>query len=114
MIDSIKSWLVNVGLTKAGPIAIANGLTIIGGFAMAHAGMLAQYGVNYIDSWDASWLATHAISGHVLLIELDTTGIAMWALIGAAVTGFFRGGEHHVAVTVKGLPQDGSKPVVAQ
>jgi hypothetical protein len=108
--DAIKNWLVNVGLGKVGPMALTSFLAFIGTFAMAHANALEQYGVNYVASWDASWLTTHQISGAVLIIELDTTGTALWALIAALVIGFVRAGEHHVAVTAKGLPQDGSKP----
>lgn len=95
MIDQLKWYMVNVAMKKYAPIALMSGITALGTLMAAHAGMLEQWGVNYIASWDPSWLSSHAISGPILLIELDTTSTAVIAAIIAAITLFSRGVEHH-------------------
>lgn len=104
MLDQIKWYLVNVGIKKYAPVAMMSGLAALGALFAAHAGMLEQWGVNYIASWDASWLATHSISGPILLIELDTTSTAMLAAVIGLITLMSRAGEHHVMANVPTAP----------
>lgn len=95
MLDQIKSYLINIGIKKYAPVGVMAGMASLGTLLAAHAGMLEQWGVNYIASWDPSWLATHSVTGPVLLIELDTTSTATIALVIGLVTVLSRAGEHH-------------------
>lgn len=104
MLDRIKWYFVNVGIRKYAPVALMSGLTALGTLMAAHTGLLEQWGVNYIASWDPSWLSGHSISGPILLIELDTTSTAAIAAIIGLITLMSRGVEHHTlgAPTVVG------------
>ena len=95
MLENLKWYFVNIGIKKYAPVAAMSGLAALGTLMAAHAGALEQWGVNYIASWDVSWLATHPISGPILLIELDTTSTAAIAAVIGLITLMSRAGEHH-------------------
>jgi hypothetical protein len=96
--DNIKDYLISVGLKKYAPTVVMAVFTALGTLLAAHAGMLEQWGVNYIASWDTSWLATHSITGPVLLVELDTTSTSAIAAIVGLIALWSRGVEYHTAV----------------
>lgn len=99
MLDQAKYYLINVGIKKYAPVAMMSGMAALGTLLAAHAGMLEQWGVNYIASWDPTWLTNHAISGPILLIELDTTSTAAIAAVIGLITLLSRAGEHHTIGT---------------
>ena len=98
MIDQIKWYLINVGLKKYAPVGIMAGLTALGTFMAAHAGLLEQWGVTY-GTWPFSWPAGQGPSGPCILIELDTTGQAVIALVATLVAMMARATEHHALGT---------------
>lgn len=100
MLEQLKWYFVNVGIKKYAPVAAMSGLAALGTLLAAHAGALEQWGVNYIADWTPTWLTTHAVSGPVLLIELDTTSTAAIAALIAVITLMSRAGEHHVATAI--------------
>ena len=99
MIEKLKWYLVEFGLKKYAPVGIMAGMAALGTFLAAHGGMLEQWGVNYIPLWNASWLATHPISGAVLLVELDTTNVAIITLVVSLGSMAIRAGQHAVTGT---------------
>lgn len=99
MFERLKWYFVNYGLVKYLPIGVMAGLTALGTFLAAHAGMLEQWGVNYVPSWNAAWMTTHQVTGQVLLIELDTTGQALIALIVSVVAMMIRAAQQHTTGT---------------
>jgi len=109
LFEKMKIYLVEVVLNKLGPVAAASLLSLITAFAAAHNEILEEWGVNYIADFTPAWLVTHAVSGHVLLIELDTVSIpkiityVTGAIIGILVAG------HHVKAAVTGAPQSGGQ-----
>lgn len=104
MWDQIKWYLINVGIKKYAPVAMMSAIGALGTLMAAHAGILANWGVNYIPSWDPAWLQTNPISGPVLLIELDTTSTAALAGLVGLITLLSRAGEHHVMASVPVSP----------
>lgn len=104
MLDQLKWYLINIGLKKYAPVAMMSALAALGTLFAAHAGMLESWGVNYIASWDPSWLTGHAISGPILLIELDTTSTAALAGLVGLITLLARAGEHHTMANVPTTP----------
>ena len=99
MIEKLKWYAIEFGLKKYAPVGIMAGMAALGTFFAAHADMLEQWGVNYIPSWDVSWLAAHPISGAVLLIELDTTSAAVIVLAISLGSMAIRAGQHHTTGT---------------
>lgn len=112
MWEKFKWYLVEVGIKKYAPMGAMAAVTSLGTFMMAHAGMLEQYGVNYIPDWSADWLKTHSISGPAILIELDTLSKAAMIAVIAAITVVMRAAEHHVNPTtaVPGGARAGDPP----
>lgn len=100
MIEKLKNYLISIFLQKYLPIAGMAAITALGSLMAAHAGMLEQWGVNYIPNWSASWLTTHDISGQVILIELDTLSKGAIVAVTALVALLLRATEHHVATAV--------------
>lgn len=101
MWDKLKTYLIETVLQKYLPMAGMSGIGMLGTYLAAHAGMLEKWGVNYISDWSVDWLTTHAISGPVILIELDTTSAALMTLVGVAAITLMRATEHHVAVAAQ-------------
>lgn len=85
---------------------------VLGTFLTANAGKLEPWGVNYIPDWTPDWLLTHPVSGKILLIELDTTSIAVIAFVVATITVVMSATEHHVnaAPPVEGGQRAGDPP----
>ena len=99
MFDQIKWYIVNIGIKKYAPVAAMSAIGALGTLWAAHEGALEQYGVNFIAQWSPAWLTTHAISGPILLIELDTTSTAAIAAVIGLITLMSRAGEHHAIGT---------------
>lgn len=99
MLEQLKWYIVNVGVKKYAPVGLMAAMTSLGTLMAAHEGMLEQWGVNYIASWSPQWLSTHAISGPIILIELDTTSTAVLAGVIALIAVMSRMGEHHTTGT---------------
>lgn len=93
--DSLKLWFLNVALKQMGPSLIRAAIAWVIAMIMAHAGVLAIFGVVY----DA---ATKTITLH-----LDT--LQTWLLGGGLgiLTAFLRAGQHHSMAALTGAPQTG-------
>lgn len=109
MLETIKEYLIQVGLKKYAPIAAMAGLTALGTFMAAHAGMLESWGVTY-GNWPFVWPTGSEPSGPCILIELDTTSTAAIAALVGLVTMMMRGTEHHVATVLKPTEQAAIPP----
>ena len=94
--DSIKLWLINVGLKQMGPSLIRAALAFVIGIVAAHQGLLSTFGVVY----DAS--------GKTLTLHIDT--LQTWLLGGGLglVTAALTAAQHHTQAAITGQPQDGS------
>lgn len=94
--DSIKLWLVNVGVKQMGPSLIRAGIALLMGFLAAHQGLLTHFGV----IWDAS--------SKTLTLRVDT--LQEWLLGGGLglLTAFMTAAQHHTTAALTGQPQDGS------
>lgn len=112
MLEKLKWYLINIGVKKYAPVGVMAAMASLGTLMAAHAGMLEEYGVNYIASWSPAWLTTHTISGPILLIELDTTSTAAIAALVALVAVMSRAGEHHTlgAPVMEGGQRAGDPP----
>lgn len=113
-LEKVKIYAVEVILRRVTPAAAASLLSFVVAALAAHANSLEDYGVNYIADWSAAWVVTHSISGHVLLIELDTSSLKV---IGAVFTGAAALAAmlfHHTAATVTGKPQSGGQRATDQ
>ncbi len=96
-------------LRKVGPAALASALSLVTTFILAYQGEFEAWGINYIAAWSPAWIASHDVSGKVLLIELDTVSLqAIGAVITAAVAFFVTAG-HHTSAAIKGAPQSGGQ-----
>jgi len=104
--ESIKDYLLSVGLKKYAPTVMLSVMGALGTLLVAHEGLLEPWGVNYIASWNAAWLATHPISGPILLIELDTTSTAAIAAVVGLITLWSRATEHHVVAPIVNPPKE--------
>lgn len=96
MPESLKTWLIRVGLQKMGPSAIRAAIAGFAGLLIAKAGLLEQYGVVYDQ-------ATHVLSLHLDKLQawLTVSGLGL-------ITAIFAATQHHAVATVEGKPQDGS------
>lgn len=103
-LQKLKVGATEMILKRIGPAAGASLVSLLAAFVAAHNDLLESWGVNYIPDFTPAWLATHSITGHVIILELDTTGAAAWALIGAAIVGFVYEGGHHTTTFIKGTP----------
>lgn len=104
--DSIKTWLVEVGLRKLGPTAMASAISALFALLAAHQGLLEQWGITY-GIWPLSWASGQVPSGHVILIELDTISTSALTLIAALATAAMAAAQHHATAVVTGAPQSG-------
>lgn len=93
--DSIKLWMMNVGVKQMGPSLIRAGVAFGVGITAAHAGMLAQFGVVYDK-------AANTITLHIGTLQT-------WLLGGGLglVTAFLTAAQHHTTAAITGQPQDG-------
>lgn len=93
--DSIKLWLINVGLKKMGPSLIRAALAFFVGIMAAHAGILATLGVVY----DAT--------AKTVTLHIDT--LQTWLLGGGLglITAALTAAQHHTTAAITGQPQDG-------
>lgn len=94
--DNLKTWLVEVGIKKMGPSAIRAALAAFVGYLMAHANLLAQYGIVYDK-------ATDTIFWHLTTLR-EWADISGLGLIAAA----FMAAQHHTVAAVTGAPQTGA------
>lgn len=108
-IDKLKIYAIEVLIQKVGPAALSSVVSLITAFLLAHQGRLESFGINYIPEWTPDWLLTHAISGKIILIELDTTSIAMLSVVGALAVASILGTGHHVGSFITGKPQFGGQ-----
>ena len=106
--DKIKIYLIEVGMRKAAPAALAAALSALAGLFAAHKEILEQWGVTY-GTWPLSWVTPP--TGPVIVIELDTVNTALWAVIAAIVTGLVVTGTHHINAAITGKPQSGGQRV---
>jgi hypothetical protein len=98
MLEKIKWYFVNYGLVKYLPIGVMAGMTALGTFLAAHAGMLEQWGVTY-GTWPLAWTHGNIPSGNVILIELDTTSQAVITLVASIAAMAIRAAQHHATGT---------------
>jgi len=96
--NSIKGWLIDVGIKKMGPSAIRGALLGLGGWVIAKHEMLVPFGISY----DA---ATHIIS-----INLDTANIALVALLPAIGASVIKLLNHHASEIV--VPKKDENPSI--
>lgn len=74
--DSLKEWLLEVGIKKMGPSALRAGFLAVGGFIAAKAGMFSSFGVVYDKV------------NHLITIDLNQLNAAATTyLIGSAAAG---------------------------
>lgn len=104
--DSLKTWVIEVGLKKMGPTAMASAISALFALLAAHQGLLEQWGITY-GIWPLQWATGQAPSGHVILIELDTVSTAALTVFAGLVTAIMAASQHHVAATMTGKPQNG-------
>lgn len=93
--DSLKVWLIEVGLKKMGPslirAAIAGGLGLIA----AHANVLANFGIVY-----------DKVAGTITL-HLDTLDVWLMTVGLGTITALLTAAQHHTVAAVTGTPQSG-------
>jgi hypothetical protein len=94
MWDTLKTYLMEMGIKKYLPIAVMAGFSALGGLMLAHAGVLEQYGVTY-GNWPFHWPVGQEPSGNVILIELDTLSKAAITGIAALIGILIRAAQHH-------------------
>ena len=98
MIDSIKTYLIQAGVKKYLPMAVLGGMTALGTFMAAHAGVLEQWGVTY-GTWPLQWATGQIPSGPVILVELDTLNASLIVLLSGLVAMILRATQHHTTGT---------------
>lgn len=94
--DTIKLWLINVGVKQMGPSLIRAAVAWMVALVVAHQGALTGFGVVYDSS--ANTLTLHI---GVLQEWLLGGGIGL-------VAAFLTAAQHHTIAAVTGTPQDGS------
>lgn len=104
--ESLKTYLIEVGLKRLGPSFVKGAIAALVGFLAAHQGILETWGVT-LGNWPLAWPAGQEPSGRVILIELDTlSATAMIVFTGLAMT-FLTAMQHHTTAAIKGKPQSG-------
>lgn len=114
LMQKMKIYGIEVVLRKVGPAAIGSAVSLAAAFILAHQNAFESYGINYIQEWSPEWLATHTITGKVLLLELDTTSLQAISGIIALAVAFFVTGGHHISAAVTGKPQSGGQRATDQ
>lgn len=98
MWETIKVYVIQMGVKKYLPIAVMAGISALSGLLLAHAGVLEQYGITS-GSWPLHWPAGQEPSGNVILIELDTLSKAAITGLAGLVAILIRAMQHHTTGT---------------
>ncbi|SRR6266700_7081868 len=98
MWENLKVYLLEIGIKKYTPVALAAAFASLGTYLAAHSGMLEQWGVTY-GVWPLQWGQGQDPSGPVILIELDTLKTAILVGIPAIIAVFSRAAQHHTTGT---------------
>lgn len=96
MLTTVKTWLLEVALKKLVPSLLRGALAAMAAFLMAHANVLAHFGVSY-DS-----------AKEVLSVDFGTLKVILGSLMVGGIASALRLVQHHTEATVKGEPQAGA------
>lgn len=94
--DSLKEWVIQVGIKKMGPSLVKGAIAALVGLMMAHQGILDALGVSYDKA------------GNTIDINLTTLSIWVVSLMTGGMTAIFTAIQHHTEAAIKDQPQDGS------
>ena len=108
MLDTIKTYLVEVASKNVAPKVITAVMSYGITFLIAHQEFMEQMGITYYPNFDGTWHGV-APTGQLLVIEFDTLG--KWGAVAliAGVTAAWSFFQHHAVATVTGAPQSGDK-----
>lgn len=95
--DSLKTWLVEVGFKKIAPSLIKGALAALVGLIAAHQGVLSHMGITYDPV------------GHDINLDLDTFSGYVMVAGGGLLTAIFTAMQHHTVAVVTNAPQDGDQ-----
>lgn len=93
--DSLKTWLVEVGYKKLAPSLIKGALAALVGLIAAHQGMLEVIGIVYDKV------------GNCLVIDLDKFANWMFVISSGGIEAIMTALQHHTVAAVKQAPQSG-------
>jgi hypothetical protein len=91
--DSLKEYLISVGLKKYAPVGVMWAMAALGTYLAAHAGMLETWGITY-GTWPLHWAQDP--TGPCIVIELDTVSAAAITGVAGLVAIIIRATQHHV------------------
>ena len=94
--QSLKMWLINIGLKKMGPSLIRAALAWVLALVAANPGMLETFGIVYDK-------VAHTITLHVNTLEAWLLGAGL-----GTITALLAAAQHHTTATIAGKPQDGT------
>lgn len=89
MLDSLKMWLIQVGIKKMGPSLIRAALAWVVALIAAHEGLLAAFGIVYDK-------VAHTLTLHVDTLESWLLGVGL-----GLITASLAAAGHHAGETVK-------------
>lgn len=95
--DSLKTWLIEVGFKKIAPSLITGALAALVGLLTAHKGILSSMGITYDPSGNTIDLHLNTLAGYLVVAG---TGL---------LTAFFTAAQHHTVAAVTNAPQDGDQ-----
>lgn len=93
--DSLKTWLVEVGYKKLAPALIKGALAALVGLIAAHQGMLQVIGIVYDKA------------GNCLVIDLDKFANWMFVASSGGIMSLLTIIQHHTIAAVTQAPQSG-------
>lgn len=91
--ESLKTWLIQVGIKTAGPSGIRAMIQAIVAFFIVHGNALAQWGVT--------------TTGHVTTIDWDKAGVVLIGLLPMLAMAI-KTGQFHAGAFLTGAPQSGA------
>ena len=95
MMDSLKTYLVEVGVKKILPSLIKTGLMALLAYMAAHQNLLSSLGITY------------GAQDHTIDIDLDVMSTWLLIAVPAGITAIMTAMQHHGTAVIKALPQSG-------
>jgi hypothetical protein len=111
MWQTIKIYLAQTALSKYLPMGVMAGLSTLGFFMAAHAGLLEKYGITY-GAWPFQWSPNQSPTGPCILIELDTFSTSAITLLASLFAIVLRAIQHHTTGTPVAPPPTIAAPPV--
>jgi hypothetical protein len=93
--DSLKEWIIEVGIKKMGPSLVKGAVAALVGIMMAHQGFLDALGISYDKP------------GNTIDINLTTFSVWVVTMMTGGLTALFTAIQHHTQAAITGQPQSG-------